>query len=73
MLEKECFMRERKSNYMSQLDDWTLNNVINPLLGSEPNDLVVAGVMKAIREKTLESYRNGQESKPALKGRAWKK
>ena len=66
-------MPTQKSNYMSQLDDWTLTNIIDPLLRSEPNDVMIAGIMKAIREKTLESYRNGQESKPALKGRAWKK
>ena len=72
-------MAEQKS-YMQQLDDWTNSHVIAPLirvydseeaqgLSSEEAERrqseVFAQVEKAIREKVLESYRNGQAAGPA--------
>ena len=54
-------MSEQKLTYMQQLDAWTDQAIIEPLA----DDGFVAGVetslqiRKAIREKVLESYRNG--------------
>ena len=62
---------------MQELDAWTQVNVIDGLYNSDPIegdwDESVAQVKKAIREKVLESYRNGQQAgqrnfKPAQKG-----
>jgi hypothetical protein len=54
-------MSEEKTNYMQQLDAWTDQAIIEPLA----DDGFVAGVetslqiRRAIREKVLESYKNG--------------
>ena len=62
---------------MQELDAWTQVTVIDALYNSDPIegdwDESVAQVKKAIREKVLESYRNGQQAgprnfKPAQKG-----
>ena len=68
-------MSEQKTNYMAQLDQWSDAEVIGPLydavidLGDdftpEDWDLAVQPVLKAIREKVLESYRNGQAAGPS--------
>jgi hypothetical protein len=56
-------MSEQKPNYMVVLDQWTEANVLRPLFGTDPNqedwEGVEAQVKKAIREKVLESYKNG--------------
>ena len=70
-------MSEQTRSYMQLLDDWTNNEVIVPLnrVFSEAQQLdleeadrrqseVCAQVEKAIREKVLESYRNGQAAGP---------
>jgi len=70
-------MSEAKKSFMQQLDEWTDATVIMPLI--DPNhednfDVVAEDVKKAIREKTLESYKNGLKAgaaKPARK--AWKR
>ena len=55
---------------MQQLDEWTNATVIVPLTRAcESGDEsqyheAAANVEKAIREKVLESYRNGQQAKP---------
>ena len=72
-------MSEQKS-YMQQLDEWTDANIILPIveawkehehmLDVEPEEednlyqKACANVMKAIREKVLQSYRNGQKAGP---------
>jgi len=72
-------MSEQKTNYMSQLDGWTERNVIEPLqyaVASEgkADTEAIALIKKVIREKVLESYRNGQTAKTNLqKERVWKK
>ena len=48
---------------MQQLDSWTDEVVIAPLLDNGPE--VIEDVHKAIRAKVLESYRNGQAAGPA--------
>jgi hypothetical protein len=63
-------MSEQKLTYMQQLDEWTEANVIKPLFeaitegdGDECNTACEA-VKKAIREKVLESYKNGLKALP---------
>ena len=51
-------MSEQKLSYMQQLDSWTDETVIAPLLDNGTD--AIERVQKAIREKVLESYRNGQ-------------
>ena len=50
-------MSEQKINYMALLNAWTDEMIIEPLL-QEGAD-AIESVQKAIREKTLESYKNG--------------
>ena len=58
-------MSEEKS-FMQQLDEWTTATVINPLHEAITEgdgggcDAASEAVKKAIRQKVLESYRNGQ-------------
>lgn len=79
----------QKTNYMSQLDEWTEHNVIAPIaeVAKEYCDETVSkvegeaavrqvskAVKKAVREKVLESYRNGQAAKTLnKKGDIWKR
>jgi hypothetical protein len=69
-------MSEEKQPFMVQLDAWTDEVVVNPLLrphfleedleqGLADCDKEIAQVKKAIRQKVLESYRNGQAAGPA--------
>lgn len=62
-------MSEQKINYMAQLDTWTNDNVLAPLLWkdeeSESEDLseeTLDRVKRDIREKVRESYKNGMRS-----------
>ena len=58
---------------MQQLDQWTDANVIGILNSSDPIkgdwEESVEQVKKAIREKVLESYRNGQAAAGGVKSR----
>jgi len=73
-------MSEQKaSGYMAQLDAWTQRAVIDPLHKAivegdgDQCDAVCQAVKKAVREKVLESYRNGQQAGPTKpKGSAGK-
>ena len=64
---------QTRSSFMQELDRWSDANVISPLYAGEssPDDWMeaVERVKKAIRQKVLESYRNGQVAGPRL-GRA---
>ena len=72
---------DQKRSYMQLLDDWSNENVIDPIwdlasdLARLPDDraeerdqgadqAVLNDVRKAIRQKVLESYRNGQKAGP---------
>ena len=61
---------------MEQLDAWAEENVIGPLVGpqsggpGEDRNPIIARVKKAIREKVLDSYHNGQAAGPS-KGRRY--
>lgn len=68
-------MSEQRTNYMSELDEWTTDQVIRPLnefwkaKGGDALDVsdlarTTSLIRKAIREKVLESYHNGQKARP---------
>ena len=64
-------MAEQKPRYMEVLDKWTDEHVVGPLWGHVEEEAldgessqVVGEVKKAIREKVLESFRNGQRTGP---------
>ena len=65
-------MREPKTGYMSQLDDWTAQTIVKPLIEAARGEegqvkSTLEKVQEAIRGKVLESYRNGQKAKPAAR------
>ena len=49
---------------MQELDNWVDGNVVFPLMNTQPEagewEETVAQVKKAIREKVLQSYKNGR-------------
>ena len=51
-----------KKSFMQELDLWSDANVIDPLFNNGPD--AIDEVKKAIREKVLESYHNGQAAGP---------
>ncbi len=60
-------MSEQKFSYMQQLDAWTQTTIIDPLADVADEQLydeLVVRIKKAIREKVLDSYRNGQKAGP---------
>jgi hypothetical protein len=64
--------QNKAKSYMQQLDEWTDANVISPLYvayyensSDSAREHAEEAVHKAIREKALESYRNGQAAGPA--------
>ena len=65
---------EEKKSYMQLLDDWSNENVIDPIWDlPESHDeqrAVIADVKKVIREKVLESYRNGQKAPSVNKNKS---
>jgi hypothetical protein len=60
----------RAPSYMQELDEWTTATIVSPLYAAFAKDSesayvdAVATVKKAIREKVLESYHNGQTAGP---------
>ena len=71
LAERDKFMSEPKS-FMKQLDEWTNAAIIVPLSRAcyEGDDVeyhdVTASIEKAVREKVLESYHNGQNARPRV-------
>jgi hypothetical protein len=65
--------QDKPKSYMQQLDDWIEAYVLGPLLvpglgdPDEKYEVTVGRVKKAIREKVLESYHNGQAAGPRRK------
>jgi hypothetical protein len=73
-------MPEQKQGYMAELDQWTQGAILDPLYEAwrdaeyAPDEalevsqgrlaIVVSDVKRAIREKVLDSYRNGQQAGP---------
>src|ERR1700690_3393469 len=70
LAERDINMSEQKqeSSFMQELDRWTESTIIGPLFASETDgaawEPVIERVKKAIREKVLDSYRNGLRAKP---------
>ena len=69
LAERDKPMSEQKINYMAALDAWTESNVLAPLLwtgedgeSEELSDDTLEQVKQAIRQKVLESYKNGLRS-----------
>ena len=60
--------QEKPKSFMEELDRWSEQKVFHPLFDTDPNQDDWLGVeqqvKKAIREKVLESYRNGQKAGP---------
>lgn len=74
-------MSEVKSGYMAELDAWSNKSIIEPLADAYlqgPQEVITRAeelARKAIREKVLESYRNGQGAGPRktyAPKRAWR-
>ena len=63
-------MSEQKLSYLASLDAWSDKSVIEPLANAYLNgseEVIITAqeyARKAIREKVLESYRNGQAAGP---------
>ena len=59
---------QKKPSFMEELDRWTESTIIGPLFASETEgedwEPAIERVKKAIRQKVLESYRNGQVAGP---------
>ncbi len=75
-------MSEQKVSYMVSLDEWTDRSIIDVLTDAflKGEDATIDAqeyVRKAVREKVLESYRNGQAATQRRvepqRGRVWKK
>jgi hypothetical protein len=72
LAERDKYMSEQKQSFMQQLDAWTTEKVIDPLIYGDPDNMpgsrseaqLIADVKTAIREKVLESYHNGQGAAP---------
>jgi hypothetical protein len=64
------FQQDKSKSFMQELDEWTEQYVIGPLVDpgfndpDEEEDVTFARVKKAIRDKVLDSYRNGQQAGP---------
>lgn len=63
-------MSEQRTNYMASLDQWSEEQVIAPIADAYthgPEEVIVRArelAKRAIREKVLESYHNGQNARP---------
>ena len=69
LAERDINMSEQKKpSFMEELDRWTESTIIGPLFASETDgadwEPAIERVKKAIRQKVLESYRNGQVAGP---------
>jgi hypothetical protein len=71
LAERDTTMSEQekqKSSFMQELDQWTESTIIGPLFASETDgedwEPAIERVKKAVREKVLQSYRNGQAAGP---------
>ena len=75
LAERDINMSEQKqeSSFMQELDRWTESTIIGPLFASETDgedwEPAIERVKKAIRQKVLESYRNGQVAGPRREAR----
>jgi hypothetical protein len=73
LAERDTHMSEERQqpSYMQQLDRWSEATIINPLeefANVELDQHLVEHIKKAIRQKNLESFRNGQRIGPRPEG-----
>ena len=63
---KRAYAPNEKAGYMGQLEEWIAEQVIEPLChtftSGDEDAAVIENVIKAIKAKMLESYRNGQNA-----------
>ncbi len=76
LAERDKKMSESR-NFMSALDQWSEEAIIEPLAkafttGMDEIRSAKALVKKAIREKVLESYHNGQNAAPKASQRPYR-
>lgn len=65
------FQQSKAPSYMQELDAWAEAYIIGPLVDpDEDAETTIARVKKAIRERVLESYRNGQKAGPRKEEKA---
>lgn len=64
-------MSEQKKGFMAELDDWIQAEIFDPIEGvcwasiTDSERMEIQGaIIPVIRQKILESYRNGQEAGP---------
>jgi hypothetical protein len=75
LAERDNTMSEARTNYMASLDEWSEEQIIAPLADAYthgPEEVIVRArelAKRAIREKVLESYHNGQNAAPRGKQR----
>ena len=73
LAERDNHMSEEKQSFMQALDLWSDANVVLPLASEDPKhedwQTVVEQVKQAIRQKVLESYRNGQQATAKVAGK----
>ena len=62
MTTQEPSKRSAGQVFMERLDQWTQKNVLDPIGVQDVK--VGMEIKKAIREKVLQSYRNGQKAGP---------
>lgn len=70
LAERDNLMSEQRTNYMASLDQWSEEVVIALIADAYthgPEEVIVRArelAKRAIREKVLESYHNGQNARP---------
>ncbi len=52
---------EKPKSFMQELDDWSIQAVITPILDEGPD--AISGVKQTIRKKVLDSYHNGLKAR----------
>ena len=62
MATQEPSKRSAGQAFMERLDQWTQKNVLDPT--GVQDEKVGADIKKAVRDKVLTSYRNGQKAGP---------
>ena len=65
MTTQEQTKRSAGQAFMERLNQWTQENVLDPVGVQDEN--IGTPIKKAIREKVLQSYRNGQKAGPRPK------
>ena len=57
LAERDNYMSKQKVSFMQELDQWTEANILK--VAAQPGEKTAHEIKYAIREKVLESYKNG--------------